>query len=286
MAYITNYEYYLNNGTAPKSVNHGSYQDKTLADLINSYMLIYVGPDKVVDNVSAHVVKFHAKQAIKELNYDAINSICAIETKIGSDLKLIMPADYVNWVRISMEKDGVLYPLSENTHIMSADAYLRDNANELLFDGAGEVLTGSSELDAERLSGVGTTSTDDDCSSYSIGAFFGLDTEKANGNPGFRINKKRGVIDFDSRMSDELVVLEYISDGMENNDDSLIGIHKFYEKYVYAYISSEILESKEGVSDIKIRRAMRKKSSLLRNCRIRSSDLHPARLLQTMLGVG
>ena len=46
MSYITNYQYYTNNGTVPQDANWGSYQYVTLKDIINNFMLMYVGNDK------------------------------------------------------------------------------------------------------------------------------------------------------------------------------------------------------------------------------------------------
>ena len=287
MGYITNYNYYLNDGVVPKSKNHGSYQYISLPDIINNYMLIYVGNDKIVDNVQKHTVRFHAKQAIKELNYNAFRNIKVLETTVGSDLKLIMPAGYVDYVRISLESNGVLFPLSENTKPMSASSYLRDNNNELLFDNTGEVIYGSSELDAKRLSGS-TSTTDEDsygnCTQYSIGQRYGLETSEANTNPRFRINRAAGVIDFDSNMRDKLVVLEYISDGMEGGVDADIVINKFFEKYMYLYLSAEILRAKRGISAVEKRSAAKKAEAESRNARIMMSDIDPARLLMTLRG--
>jgi len=287
MGYITNYNYYLNDGVVPKAKNHGAYQYISLPDIINNYMLIYVGNDKIVDNVQKHTVRFHAKQAIKELNYNAFRNIKVLETTVGSDLKLIMPAGYVDYVRISLESNGVLFPLSENTKPMSASSYLRDNNNELLFDNTGEVIYGSSELDAKRLSGS-TSTTDEDsygnCTQYSIGQRYGLETSEANTNPRFRINRAAGVIDFDSNMRDKLVVLEYISDGMEGGVDADIVINKFFEKYMYLYLSAEILRAKRGISAVEKRSAAKKAEAESRNARIMMSDIDPARLLMTLRG--
>jgi hypothetical protein len=85
-------------------------------------------------------------------------------------------------------------------------------------------------------------------------------------------------------MSGESVILEYISDGMENGDDSLITVNKLFEKYVYAYIQHEILNSKLGVQEYVIMRARKEKSSLLRNAKIRLSNIHPGRLLMNLRG--
>ena len=87
-----------------------------------------------IDNVNRYTVLFHAKRGIQEINYDALNNIKVLELKVDDDLKFILPPDYVNYVRISVEKDGVIYPLHENVSINYATEYLQDNNNDLLFD--------------------------------------------------------------------------------------------------------------------------------------------------------
>ena len=155
MAYITNYQYYENSGTVPTSANWGEYQYVKLKDIVNNFMLMYVGDDKLVNNINRYTVLFHAKRGIQEINYDALRNIKVLQMTVGDDLKFILPADYVNYVRISVEKEGVLYPLHQNSKINYSAEYLKDNAGELLFDQNGEVLeAGNSQLDRDRLAGL------------------------------------------------------------------------------------------------------------------------------------
>ena len=155
MAYLTNYKYYENDGTVPKNANWGSYQYVTLKDVVNNFMLMYVGDDKLVDNVNRYTVLFHAKRGIQEINYDALNNIKVLELIVGDDLKFILPPDYVNYVRISVEKEGVLFPLHLNTQINYAKEYLQDNNNDFLYDINGEVIEAeNSHLDRKRLEGL------------------------------------------------------------------------------------------------------------------------------------
>lgn len=99
-----------------------------------------------------------------------------------------------------------------------------------------------------------------------------------------QLTKKSGVINFDSTMSGENCILEYISDGMENGDDSLITVNKMFEDFVYAYITYAILDSKLNVQEYIVRRSQKKKTALLRNAKIRLSNIHPGRLLMNMRG--
>jgi hypothetical protein len=72
---------------------------------------------------------------------------------------------------------------------------------------------------------------------------------------------------------------------MENGDDSLVTVNKLFEKYVYAYIMYEILNSKLGVQEYIIMRARKEKTALLRNAKIRISNIHPGRLLMNLRGM-
>ena len=119
---------------------------------------------------------------------------------------------------------------------------------------------------------------------YTIGARYGLNTETANINPTFRIDKKAGVINFDSTMVNENCILEYISDGMEGGDDSQIQVNKLFEDYIYAYVNYAILSNKFNVQEYIVTRARKKKSALLRNAKIRMSNIHPSRIVMNLRG--
>lgn len=301
MAYITAYQYYTNSGTVPTNTNWGSYQYVSLSDIVNNFMLMYVGDDKLIDNLDRYNALFHAKRGIQELNYDALKSIKVLEMPVGDDLKFILPSDYVGYVRISVEKDGVLYPLTENSKANYASAYLQDNNDELLFDQNGEVLEAeNSQLDRNRLAGLpkqqflepgqrygqwGWCCDGDWFFSYGVGgSYYGLETSEANINDTFRIDKSSGVINFSSGVKNEKIVLEYVSDGMENGDDASVSVHKFAEEYLYSYIKWAILNNRIGVQEYIVRRMQKEKTSLLRNTKIRLSNIHPGRLLMPLRG--
>jgi hypothetical protein len=57
-----------------------------------------------------------------------------------------------------------------------------------------------------------------------------------------------------------------------------------FEEFVYAYIEFAILNSKLGVQEYIIARARKRKAALLRNAKIRISNIHPGRLLQNLRG--
>ncbi len=301
MPYISDYKYYENEGVAPEDSNWGSYQYVSLFDIVNNFMLMYSGNHNIVNNEERFKVLFHAKRGIQELNYDAFKEIRILELSVCNTLRYVLPSDYVNWVRISVYKNGILYPLSENIQTNWSNAYLQDNNCNILFDVNGEILKPqNSNIDYDRITGSKKSiylnkgnqfnGYEGYCCDgmwyfdYAIGARFGLNTETANANPTFSINKQGGVINFSSGMAGELCVLEYVSDGMEGGDNELIQLNKLFEEYIYAYIEYAILQSKLGVQEYVVHRARKRKSSLLRNAKIRISNIHPGRLLMNLRG--
>jgi hypothetical protein len=260
---------------------------------------MYVGNNKLVNNIDRYEVLFHAKRGIQEINYDALKEIRVVEISICDDLKFVLPPDYVNYVRISLYKDGVLRPLSENIQTIHSNSYLQDNNCRVLFDQDGNVLEGTSILDYDRITkqnksiylgdgkfnGLeGYNINGNWMFDYQIGSRFGLNTETANINPTYNINKKAGVINFSSGMAGQLCILEYITDGMEGGDDSEVSINKLAEEFIYAHIKYSILTNKFGVQEYVVARAKKEKTALLRNAKIRMSNMHPGRLLMNMRG--
>ena len=296
MGYITNYQYYTNGGVIPEDSNWGSYQYVPMSDIVNNFMLMYVGNDKLVNNVDRYTVIFHAKRAIQELNYDALRNIKVIEQEMGDELKMVMPPDYINYVRISVLSGNVLLPLTENRRPMSATGYLQDNNLDIIFDADGEIVTGDSKVDILRQQKTlytgggayngcyGWNFNGDRYFGYAMGGRYGLNPEDANTNPKFSINKAAGVIDFSSGIQNKDIVLEYISDGMENGDDSKISVNKLAEEYIYSYLKWALLNNKYGVQEYIINRVRKEKIATLRNAKIRLSNLHPSRLLMSLRG--
>jgi hypothetical protein len=303
MAYISEYKYYNENTGNPdkEDENWGSYQYVSLRDIVSNFSLLYVGNDKLINNVERYNILFHAKRAIQELNYDSLKEIKILELEVGDTLRYVLPHDFVNWVRISMYKNGTLFPLTENIQTNWSDAYFQDQKGNILFDQDGNILKpNNSTIDSERIRGVNKSIYLNEQSpyhkqeghlyegtwyfEYSIGGRYGLNTETANRNPTFKVNKKSGVINFSSDMADEVCVLEYVSDGLENGNDDEIQINKMFEEFIYAYIKYSILSSKFGIQEYIINRLRKEKSALLRNAKIRISNIHPGRLLMNLRG--
>jgi hypothetical protein len=263
---------------------------------------MYSGNHSLINNEERFKILFHAKRAVQELNYDAFKELKVLELTVDDTLRYILPSDYVNWVRVNLYKDGYLRPLTENIQVLSSLAYLQDQTGKILFDQDGNALSPEfSQIDLQRLEGTKKSIYLNPQSrydgqegwcvdgtwyfEYGLGQRYGLNTETANFNPTFAIDKKSGVINFNSDMYGQSVILEYISDGMENGDDSKVSVNKLFEKFIYAYIQYEILNTKLGVQEYIVNRARKEKTALLRNAKIRMSNIHPGRLLMNLRGM-
>jgi len=300
MSYINQQKYYTNDGVNPTDANWGSYQYVSLADIITNFLLMYDGNHSLVNNENRYKILFHAKRAIQELNYDAFKEIKSLELKVYDDLRFVLPSDYVNWVKLYMFHGNTLRELTENIQVQSAVAYIQSATATFTYDGSNNATVVQSDLDTTRKSGAlnsiylnqnnaldengNCIDCDGDVYNSRIGARYGLNTETANINPTFTIDKKAGVINFDSTMANRDCVLQYISDGMENGNNLEIQVNKLFEDYVYAYIQYAILNSKFGVQEYIVNRAKKNKQALLRNAKIRLSNIHPSRLLMNMRG--
>jgi len=102
------------------SDNFGNYQFVSLEDIINQFMLVYVGEDKIIPKAKRLDVAFHAQRALAELSFDTLKSCKAQEITVPASLQMILPQDYVNYTKISwVDSAGIkhlLYPTSKTSN--------------------------------------------------------------------------------------------------------------------------------------------------------------------------
>jgi hypothetical protein len=100
--------------------NFGGYQFVSLTDIINQFMFVYVGEDKIIPKVRRVDVAFHAQRALAELSFDTFKSFKAQEITVPATLQMILPQDYVNYTKVSwVDSAGIkhlLYPASKTSN--------------------------------------------------------------------------------------------------------------------------------------------------------------------------
>ena len=68
--------------TADDLAVYGGYQFITIQDIINNFIISYVGQEKLITKIKRADVAFHAQRAIQELSYDTFKSIKSQEIEI------------------------------------------------------------------------------------------------------------------------------------------------------------------------------------------------------------
>lgn len=113
---MTEKDYYEGN-------DYGNYQFTSLQDIINQFLVVYVGEGKIINKVSKTDVSFHAMRALQELSFDTFKSIKAQEIVLPPSLQMILPHDYVNYTKLcwsdSSGIEHIIYPTSKTSNPFS-----------------------------------------------------------------------------------------------------------------------------------------------------------------------
>jgi len=96
------------------------------------------------------------------------------------------------------------------------------------------------------------------------------------------IDRAFGKISFSNDLTESLIVLEYISDGLAYEED--MKIPKMAEEAMYAHISHAIVASRIGQPEYIVQRLKRERSAKLRNAKIRLSNIKPIDIIQAFRG--
>ena len=119
----------------------GNYQFTSLNDIINQFMVIYVGEDKIVPKIKRTDIAFHAQRALQELSFDTLKSCKSREITIPATLQMPLPRDYVNYTKVSwVDSAGIkhlLYPASKTSN---PEKYQEDTDGDYLFDSNGDLI--------------------------------------------------------------------------------------------------------------------------------------------------
>jgi len=274
--------------------NYGSYAYTKLNDVINNFIIAYVGVGKLIPSVKRTDVIFHAKRAMQEFSYDTLKSVNSQELTIPNSLSVIMPQDYVNYVSMSWyDSQGIghkIYPTKLTTN--PYETPVQDQAGQPTQDSFGNNIQGTSiveerwkdnfynNVDSDNIDSINNELHQGFDSGY--GGLYGLNPELSNSNGWFTINDREGKFSFSSNLVDRLIVLEYISDGLSSSLDTKIP--KMAEEAMYAYISHAIISTRINQPEYVVQRLKKEKSAKLRNAKIRLSNIKFDEIVQVMRG--
>jgi len=154
MALLQNSQQYYYNNTE----SLGDYQFTSLHDIIDHFMVVYVGEDKIISKVSKVDVSFHAQRAMQELSFDVFKSCKAIEYDVPATLTTPLPQDYVNYTKISwVDSAGIkhlLYPTTSKTS--NPFSPQQDTNGEFLFNNGSLIQSGELIQNGNFQAGIGT----------------------------------------------------------------------------------------------------------------------------------
>jgi len=275
----------------------GGYRYTSLADIVNSFMVAYVGDGKLITNVAKSDVLFHAKRGLQEFSYDVLKTVKVQEVELSTSLSIPMPQDYVSYVKLSFTgSDGIKRPIYPTTlTINPTEAPVQSDDYSYVYDGDGNIISGSSytenkwdNFNPDSVTGTSNTAENinaiDSTLNYGSGQRFGLDPQHQQVNGYFTIDERTGSFAFSSDLSGKIITIEYVSDSL--GTDAEMKIHKFAEEALYKHIAFNVLAAKRNISEYIVQRYKKERRAALRNAKLRLSKLNLEYMAQVMRGKG
>jgi hypothetical protein len=258
---------------------YGNYQHIGIEDIINNFMVSYVGEDKIIDRVKKADVAFHAQRAIQELSYDTFKSTKAQEIEVPPALTMVLPQDYVNYVKLSWKDSGglekIIYPTRDTSN---PTALLQDSDYKYLFDAEGKLQRAFNSETWNSYSAANSSADETNdtinpefLSTYSEGKRYGILPEYSQSNGTFFIDEQKGSIYFSSNIVGKVITMKYISDGL--GTDSEMIVHKFAEEAAYKHIAYAVLASKSKIPEYIVNRFKKERFASKRVAKLRLSNL-------------
>ena len=295
----------------------GYYQRTHLDDIINNFMVAYVGTGKVLTKVPRHEVAFFAQRAVQEFSYDIFHADNNIELELNPNtLQVPVPQDFVSLVKITYTGfDGQEYPAYEAQGTKAKTAILQDQNYEWNYDADGTILYAEEPEATKRWQDPSNdfaqrdiarnyfygSEYDEEYNYYSFYSFqgrrYGTDPQYDNKNGEYIFDRQRGIIYFGSGFANAsgvdrdgnartgyLVNIRYISDGLaENGDLTKVYVPKLAEDAIYAtilYNLAKIRPSAAAAAGLYKKEA----SAKMRNAKIRLQGYKLEEMTQVMRG--
>jgi len=277
---ITQKNYYNN---APNG--YGDYQFTSLETIIDQFIVAYVGDDKMIQKIKRVDVAFHAQRALQELSFDTFKSTKAQEIEVPATLQMVLPQDYVNYVKLSWSDSAgiehVLYPAIKTSNPTA----ITQNADGVYqFTGDNLTTTDSDTWTAYKSHTPNENETDYTDGTYDlmVNERYGLDPAHAQTNGSFYIDEAAGKIHFSSNISGKTLILEYISDSL--GTDAEMQVHKFAEEAMYKSIAYAVMSTRANVPEYIVNRFRKERRAEVRKAKLRLSNIKLEELTQILRG--
>tara|TARA_R110002020_G_scaffold471179_1_gene697998 strand:- start:579 stop:1562 length:984 start_codon:yes stop_codon:yes gene_type:complete len=303
--------------------DYGSYQRLSLQEIIESFNATYVGKNKICEDVLINDITFHAIRGLQELSYDTLRSEKDWELIVPASLAIVLPIDYVNYVKLAWS-DGagverVIYPTLKSSNPLDittlplgggadgndpaqfGDGFntggptvdLTTDVSDTSDNNAGNYSDTLSSFQSQSISDLGSLDADeiDDWYGDIDGGRFGIDPQFAQANGSFFIDEDQGKIHFSSNLSGKTLVFKYLSDGLVDTgrpgtsiDLSMSYVHKFAEEAIYKHILYGCLLARKDTQPGLLAQLKKERFAETRKAKIRLSNLKSEELTQTLRG--
>lgn len=248
---------------------HGKYQYVSLQEIVNDMLLLSQDDDSYLKNTKRSQILYFARQGIKLVNRQAASDVYAISFEVSPSLYFILPQDYIEYVRVSVvlglngDNSKRLYTLDINRNMNISRGYLQDHNYEILFDNNGQILT----ADGDNVYGQ-AYSTYKFCGCAS-GTGSKTDTSKLSEYGEFTIDERNGRIAFSSNLMEKEIVLEYVSDGLQNDlSEEEITVHKYCEETIKDWIYYCCIAQRRTVPANEKQRALQRHKTTLHQSKL------------------
>tara|TARA_R110000744_G_scaffold175014_6_gene293786 strand:- start:2413 stop:3624 length:1212 start_codon:yes stop_codon:yes gene_type:complete len=276
-----------------------SYQFTTLKDVISNFVVAYTGEDKIIMKANRTDIQFHAMRALQELSFDTFKSTKSQEIEIPPSLKMILPQDYVNYVKFSVKDSSgterVLYPAIKSSDPFAIKQktngdYDFDIDNDTAFDLDDTVNLISPDNSDTWNSYKSATSNESNHHTHNHdhdhndqnNKRYGLDPQNAQVNGSFYINDAEGYVHFGSSLAGSTVTLKYISDSLGTDDEMVV--HKFAEEALYKHIMYGILSTRMNIPEHVVQRFKKERFAETRKAKLRLSNIKIEEITQILRG--
>ena len=126
----------------------GNYQFTSLDNIINQFIIAYVGEDKIISKIKRTDVAYFAQRALQELSFDTFKSCKSQEVTVPATLQIPLPQDYVNYTKISwVDSSGikhVIYPASKTSN--PSQNFLQDSNGDFTLQAVGDLVSGAATV--------------------------------------------------------------------------------------------------------------------------------------------
>ena len=274
--------------------NYGDYQFVSIQDIINNFVIMYVGADKLLSKVKRTDIAYWAQQAIQEFSFDVLPQDKSIEVEVPPGLYTILPQDYVNYTKLSWTDERGIERIVYRTDLSSNPTpYIQDSEYEYTFDNTGDIPLANESTTLERWNAnsrspmLGATGNwnyflenPDLMALYAYGGRYGIQPERAQANGTFYIDHTKGMIRWSSNLRGRLVVIKYISDGLGKEGE--MNVHKFAYDAIMKFIAYSILSTRANTQEYLVARFKKDMFAAKRNAKIRLSELKNDLIVQVM----